>query len=120
MFPAARITDPITHDLLCPSGLIGPAAPAPCPMCASSPVLIEGLPAAHVLCTVICTGVISAGLAHPPPPAPPPPPIVKGSATVFIHGMPAARWAPAPDFGGCGVFLGNPALTPVRTVFIGG
>ncbi len=120
MFPAARICDPITHDLLCPSGLIGPGMPAPCPMCASGPVIIEGMPAAHVLCTVVCTGVISAGLAHPPPPAPPPPPIVMGSTTVFIHGFPAARWFPAPDIGGCGVFLGNPALAATRTVLIGG
>jgi uncharacterized Zn-binding protein involved in type VI secretion len=89
-------------------------------MCASGPVIIEGLPAAHVLCTVVCTGVITGGLAHPPPPAPPPPPIVKGSTTVFIHGFPAARWFPAPDLGGCGVFLGNPALAATRTVLIGG
>lgn len=119
MFPAARIGDPITHDLTVPCGVIGPQAPAPCPMCVAAPVMIEGLPAAHVLCTCICTGVISAGLVHPPPPAPPPPPITKGSATVLIHNMPAARWAPSLDIGACGVFLGDPKLAPLRTVLIG-
>src|SRR6266536_484678 len=42
---------------------------------------LEGLPAAHVLCTVVCTGVITGGIVHPPSPVPPP--IVKGSMTVF-------------------------------------
>src|SRR2546427_1170374 len=85
MFPAARKGDPITHDMLVPCGVIGPPISGPCP--GFGPVIIEGLPAAHVLCTVICTGVISAGIIHPPLPVPPP--IVKGSMTVFIHGMPA-------------------------------
>jgi|GEM_PF-4651854 len=117
MFPAARLTDPITHDLLVPCGIIGPPITGPCQ---EPPVIIEMFPAAHVLCTVLCTGVISVGLAHPPPPpGTPPPPIVKGSLTVFIHGLPAARWAPAPDFGACGVFLGDPKLAASRTVFIG-
>ncbi|MEO1615994.1 MAG: hypothetical protein AAFV88_09110 [Planctomycetota bacterium] len=118
MFPAARIGDPITHDLLAPSGVIGPQAPSPCPKCATSPVLIEGMPAAHVGCTCVCTGVISAGLVHPPPPGPPPP-IAIGSFTVLIHGMPAARWAPSGDIGGCGVFLGMPPMAAMRRVFIG-
>ena len=119
MFPAARKGDPITHDLLVPSGVIGPPITGPCPM---GLVMIEGLPAAHVGCTVICTGVISVGLVHPPPPPPPapPPPIVKGSLTVLIHGMPAARWAPSGDIGACGVFLGDPKLVATRTVLIGG
>lgn len=122
MFPAARILDPITHDLLVPSGVIGPGAPVPCPMCVSMPVLIEGLPAAHVLCTVVCSGAITAGIAHVPLPIPPapPPPILKGSATVYIHGMPAARWTPSLDAAACGVFLGDPKLVPMRKVFIGG
>jgi hypothetical protein len=120
MFAAARIGDPITHDQLIPCGVIGPQAPAPCPKCAAQPVMIEFLPAAHVLCTCVCTGVITGGLVHPPPPPPaPPPPIVKGSLTVLIHGMPAARWAPAPDLGACGVFLGDAKLLAMRTVFIG-
>ena len=72
MFPAARIGDPITHDQLVPSGIIGPAAPVPCPLCVAMPVLIEGLPAAHACCTAICTGVITAGMVHPPPPPPAP------------------------------------------------
>lgn len=113
MFPAAREGDPITHDMLVPCGVIGPPAAGPCP----EPVLIEYLPAAHVGCTVVCTGVISGGLSHPPPPLPPP--ITLGSATVLIHGMPAARWLPSLDLGGCGVFLGDIALGPGRTVLIG-
>ena len=120
MFPAARIGDPITHDMTIPCGLIGPAAPVPCPMCGAMPVMIEMLPAAHVGCSCVCTGLISGGIFHPPPPPPaPPPPIVKGSATVFIHGMPAARWTPAPDMGGCLVVLGDAKLTATRTVLIG-
>jgi hypothetical protein len=120
MFPAARLADPITHDMLVPSGIIGPQAPAPCPFCSSAPVVIEGMPAAHVLCTSVCSGAISGGIVHPPiPPPPPPPPILKGSLTVFIHGMPALRWSPAPDITICGAFLGDPKLTPTRTVLIG-
>lgn len=119
MFPAARKGDPVTHDLLVPSGIIGPPLTGPCPM---GPVLIEFLPAAHVTCLAICTGVISVGIVHPPPvpPAPPGFPIVKGSMTVLIHGMPAARWSPAPDFAACGVFLGDPKLIATRRVLIGG
>jgi hypothetical protein len=33
--------------------------------------------------------------------------------------MPAARWAPSGDIAACGTFLGDPKLTPVRTVLIG-
>lgn len=117
MFPAARITDPITHDLLVPSGVIGPPPSGPCPL---GQVLIEHLPAAHVGCTAVCSGAISGGMAHPPPPPTPPTPILTGSSTVFIHGMPAARWAPSPDVSACGVFLGDPKLAATRTVLIGG
>ena len=39
--------------------------------------------------------------------------------TVLIHGLPAARWAPAPDMGACGVFLGDPKLAAMP-VLIGG
>lgn len=118
MFPAARKGDPITHDLLVPSGIIGPPPTGPCPM---SPVMIEFLPAAHVGCIAICTGVITGGIVHPPIPTPPfGTPIVKGSTTVMIHGMPAARWAPSGDLAGCGVFLGMPPLIAMRTVLIGG
>lgn len=117
MFPAARKGDPITHDMLVPSGVIGPPITGPCPM---PPVMIEGLPAAHVNCTAVCSGATSFGLAHPPPvPPAPPPPIVKGSMTVFIHGMPAARWVVSMDVAACGVFLGDPKLIATRTVFIG-
>ncbi len=113
MFPAARIADPITHDLVVPSGVIGPSTPS------SGIVMIEGMPAAHVGCTVVCSGVISTGIAHPPPPGMPPP-IVTGSTTVMINGLPAARWFPSGDTGACGVFLGDPKLSAARTVFIGG
>lgn len=116
MFPAARVTDPITHDQLVPCGIIGPPFPSPLPL---PPVLIEGLPAAYVSCTAVCTGAISGGIAHIPPPGPPPP-ITLGSMTVLIHGLPAARWAPAPDIGACGVFLGDAKLAATRTVLIGG
>lgn len=117
MFPAARLTDPITHDLTVPSGIIGPPIGGP----TGNPVLIEGLPAAYMTCTVVCTGVISVGLFHPPPPPTPPLIITKGSSTVMINNMPAARWFPAPgDIGACGAFLGMPPLAATRTVFIGG
>jgi uncharacterized Zn-binding protein involved in type VI secretion len=119
MFPAARKGDPVTHDMLVPSGVIAPPITGPCPP-PMYPVMIEGLPAAHVNCTVICSGATSAGPIHPPPPpGVPPPPIVKGSMTVLIHNMPAARWAPSGDLAVCGVFLGDPKLTPMRTVLIG-
>lgn len=118
MFPAARKGDPITHDLLAPAGLIGPPVTGMCPM---PPVMIEVLPAAHVGCIAICTGVISVGMVHPPMPVPPfGTPIIKGSVTVLIHSMPAARWAPSGDLAACGVFLGMPPLIATRTTLIGG
>lgn len=119
MFPAARVGDPITHDQLVPCGIILPMmAPPPT-------VFIEGLPAATVGCQCSCTGTMSVPpfVAHPPFPPPHPasfPPIVKGSTTVFINGMPAARWSPAPDLAVCGVFLGDAKLAATRRVFIGG
>jgi hypothetical protein len=115
MFPAARITDPITHDMVSPCGIIAPPLTGPAP----NPVLIEMLPAAYVTCTVVCAGTVVVGMIHPPPPTPPPP-IVKGSTTVLINNLPAARWAPSGDLGLCGVFLGMVALTPTRTTLIGG
>ena len=120
MFPAARKLDPVTHDMLVPSGVIGPPLTGPCP--GMGPVLIEVLPAAHVGCLAICSGVISVGMVHPPPvpPAPPGFPIVKGSMSVLIHGMPAARWSPSGDLAACGVFLGDPKLALTRTTLIGG
>jgi uncharacterized Zn-binding protein involved in type VI secretion len=114
MFPAAREGDPVTHDLLVPSRVIGPPLTGPCPM---SPVLIEGLPAAHVNCTVVCSGAVTGGLAHLSPPIPPP--IIKGSPTVLIHGMPAARWMVSGDLGACTAQLGDPKLIATRTVVIG-
>lgn len=119
MFAAARKLDPITHDAIVPSGLIMPPLSGPCP---SAPVIIEGLPAAHMGCTVICSGAVVAGAVHPPLPIPPapPPPVISGSVGVFIHSMPASRWFPSGDVAACGAFLGDPKLLPTRTVFIGG
>jgi hypothetical protein len=45
-------------------------------------------------------------------------PTSKGSATVLINNLPAARWIA--DQAGCGVFLGDAKLAPLRTVLIGG
>ena len=117
MFPAARIGDPITHDMVSPCGVIAPPLTGPL----MPPVMIEGLPAAYVTCLAVCAGTIVVGMVHPPPPPPaPPPPIVKGSMTVMINNMPAARWAPAPDMAACGVFFGLPPMIPMRTTLIGG
>lgn len=115
MFPAARKGDPVTHDMQVPSGVIGPPISGPCPQ---GLIMIEGLPGAHVGCTVVCSGATSTGPAHPPPPGPSPP-IVKGSVTVLIHGQPAARWLVSGDIGACGVFLGDAKLLASRTVLIG-
>lgn len=118
MFPAARIGDPITHDQIVPSGLIGPPMPGRSPT-----VLIEFLPAAVIGDFVTCTGALSVGIAHPPqagpPPAVPPSvPIIIGSFRVMINFMPAARWIA--DTSACGAFLGDPKLASNRTVLIGG
>jgi uncharacterized Zn-binding protein involved in type VI secretion len=116
MFAAARIGDPLTHDTMVTCGVIGPPLGQPPPM-----VMIEGMPAAHVGCTVICSAATSAGPAHPPiPPMGPPQLIVKGSTTVFINNMPAARWVFSGDIGTCGVFLGDPKRLQARRTFIGG
>lgn len=115
MFPAARIADPITHDMLAPAGVIAPVPGAPIN------VFIEFMPAAKVGDIAVCSGMTSAGPVHPPVPAPPfGTPIVKGSATVLINFLPAARWAPSGDLAACGVFLGMPPLVPTRKTFIGG
>lgn len=116
MFPAARKGDPLTHDLLVPSGVIAPPIVGPCP---AGLVIIEGLPAAHVTCSAVCVGTTSFGVAHPPPPGPPPP-IISGSLGVMIHKKPAARWFPSGDMSACGAFLGDPKLFAMRRVLIGG
>jgi hypothetical protein len=116
MFAAARKGDPLTHDLLVPSGVIGPPLTGPCP---AGLVIIEGLPAAHVTCSAVCVGTVIAGIVHPPPPGPPPP-IIVGALNVHIHSKPAARWAPSGDLAGCGSFIGDMKLLATRTVFIGG
>jgi uncharacterized Zn-binding protein involved in type VI secretion len=80
--------------------------------------MIEGLPAAYVTCTVLCSGVVMGGLVHTPPL--PPPPIIKGSTTVLINFMAAARWVASGDMGACTVQLGDPKLSAMRRVLIGG
>lgn len=115
MFPAARIGDPVSHDGISPSGVIAPPLEPP----VAGMVLIEGLPAAHVLCTVACSGATSGGLAHPPPTgALPAPPIIVGCPTVLINGKPAARWISG-DLAACGSMLGDARLAATRSVFIG-
>jgi|SRR5688572_14925412 uncharacterized Zn-binding protein involved in type VI secretion len=121
MFPAARKGDPLTHDMLVPCGAVSIPASGPCPPGMTGPVMIEMLPAAHVACIAVCTGVITGGIVHPPVPVFPfGTPIVKGSVTVMIHGMPAARWFTSADVAACGTFIGMPALLAARRVFIGG
>jgi uncharacterized Zn-binding protein involved in type VI secretion len=117
MFPAARIGDPVTHDLTSPAGAIGPPITPP----KGKPVIIEGMPAAYVTCTVVCSGATSAGPAHPPPGAGAPPvPITLGSPTVLINGLPAARWVPSGDFAGCMAQFGTPPMAASRSVLVGG
>ena len=116
MFPAAREGDPANHASNVSSGVIGPPESGPCPM---PPVIIEMLPAAHLTCTVRCSGMTAIGPAHPPR-IKEPALIVKGSLTVLIHGMSAARWAPAADVTDCGAILGDPQAAASRTVLIGG
>jgi uncharacterized Zn-binding protein involved in type VI secretion len=118
MFPAARIGDTATHDSVTPTGLIAPPVVPPPPT--AGKVFIEGMPAAYVTCTVVCSGATSVGMAHPPPGVGVPPvPIVLGTPTVFINGKPAARWMVSGDATACGAFLGDPKLTATRTVRIG-
>lgn len=96
MPPAARVTD--MH--VCPmvTGIVphvgGPILPPCCPT-----VLIGGLPAARVTDMATCVG--------------PPDVIVKGSATVLICKLPAARIGDNTAHGGV-IVLGFP------TVIIGG
>ena len=116
MFAAARWLDPLTHDMITPCGLIAPPITGPAP---GNPVLIEFLPAAYVTSSAVCMGVIAAFPFMIHPPLPIPPPIVKGSLTVMINGMPAARWTPSMDVAGCGCFLGNPLMIAMRKVLIG-
>src|SRR4051812_10739373 len=111
--PACRYTDPVTHDMATPAGAVVPAPVGPDPQ----PTVIEGAPAAHMMNGANCGGARAAGPAHPPVPAPVP--IMVGSPTVYIGGLPAARWVPSGDAAGCGVFLGLPALAAARTTLIG-
>ena len=81
--PAARATD--MH--VCPmvTGVVphvgGPVLPG-----SATTILIGNMPAATVSCQAVCTG--------------PPDTIVKGSSTVFIKNMPAARMGDTCTHGG--------------------
>jgi hypothetical protein len=82
--------------------------------------MIEGQPAAHVMCTVVCSGAVATGMAHPPPGVGVPPvPIILGSPSVLIGGKPAARWIASGDIAACGSLLGDTMTVSTRTVFIG-
>lgn len=111
MFYLARIGDTVSHDLLGPSGAIGPPVAGP-----AVTVVIEYMPAAFAGCSVVCGGLTAAGPAHPPAPAPGI--ILGGSTTLLIQGAPAARWI-APDLCTCGALLGDPKLLGTRTVVVG-
>lgn len=93
MPPAARVKDPTGHP-----GVIGgpPLVPT---------VLIGGMPAATVGTGHVC---MLAPTPHPPST------IVKGSMTVLIGGMQAAR---VYDMSGCGALIIPPGCP---TVMIGG
>lgn len=69
------------------------------------PVAREGDPITHDM-------LVPCGVIGPPTAGP-------CLEPVLIHGMPAARWLPSLDMGGCGVFLGDLALGTARTVVIG-
>lgn len=86
-FPQARITDVHVCSLTLgsPMPIVGPCAMT---------VLVSGLPAARV--TDVCAGILPPG-AHP---------IVKGSATVLINCLPAARMGVDPCAGGGAIVMG--------------
>jgi uncharacterized Zn-binding protein involved in type VI secretion len=96
MPPAARITD--MH--VCPAfdgpkpHVGGPIIPPCCPT-----VIVCGMPQARITDKAICVGPIDV--------------IVKGSATVFVGGLPAARIGDMTAHGGV-------IITGCPTVLIGG
>lgn len=95
-FPQARALDP--H--ICPATY---GAPMPIiPPCAVT-VLVSGMPAARL--TDLC-----AGLTPPPATLPFPHPIAKGSATVMIMGLPAARMLVDPCASGGMIVMGAPTV----------
>lgn len=112
MFPAARVTDQMAHDVITPCGvIIPPGFPT---------VLIEFMPAARMTDLVACTGAIAVGIVHPPwPPVIPAPNLIaKGSATVLTGFLPQARWVV--DMTICGAILGLMPMIPMRKTFVGG
>lgn len=97
MPPAARVTDMHTCPLVNPGPVPhvgGPILPPGVPT-----VIISGMPAAVVSNMCTCVG--------------PPDSIVKGSATVMIGGLPAARMGDSTAHGGV-------IVTGAPTVMIGG
>lgn len=113
-FPSARIGDPVSHDLITPSGVIGLPLTGPS---SKGRVVIEGKQAAHIGCTVTCCGATAFGLAHLPTPLPPT--IVQGSKTVKINGAPAARWTFKSEDSTCRARPGCLLELATRTVWIG-
>ncbi|VDC32778.1 PAAR domain-containing protein [Pseudogemmobacter humi] len=86
-FPQARILDVHVCSLTlgAPMPVTGPCAPT---------VLVSNLPAARI--TDICAGILPPG-AHP---------IAKGSMTVLIGSLPAARLGVDPCAGGGAIVMG--------------
>jgi len=115
LFAAARIGDPLTHDTIVPSGVIGPPLTGP----AGKPVMIEGMLAAHQFCSAVCAGTVVVGVVHPPPPGPPPP-VLSGSLGVHVNNRPASRWAFSGAIAACGAMLGDLKLLATRKTFFGG
>ena len=99
MPPAARITDMHTCPMVTPAPVPVPHVGGPIVSPGGPTVLIGGLPSATVTSQCVCVG--------------PPDVIVKGSATVLICGMPAARMGDSTAHGG--VIVGG-----FPTVMIGG
>ena len=108
-FPAARVGDVATHDGALQAGTIQPAPGG------RGQVWIEGAPAAHVVCPVLCSGLTSNGDRHPSSVHGA---VAIGAASVLVHRQPAARWAPSGDVTTCGAQLGHAG--GARTVVIGG
>lgn len=112
-FALARCGDLVFHDPTAPSGVIAPRAGAT--------VFVEGTApttaAATVGTPVQCGGTTAGGPIHPPGI---PATIATGSATVFVDGLPAARWSPSPDLSSCAAMLGDPKQLAGRTTWVGG
>jgi uncharacterized Zn-binding protein involved in type VI secretion len=101
-FPAARVTDMHVCPMIAPGVPPIPAVGGPImPPCMVT-VITVGIPQARVTDMCMCT------------PPTPPHPIAKGSMTVFVGGLPAAR------MGVDMCSFGGPIMTGAPTVLIGG